>query len=146
MKFRIPALGPFALSESSLYTTDAMRDYLEHLTDDGVVAFTRWGLEPPRESLRLVALAVAALRAMGKSDPARHIVVARDQGPGIPDVARAMQYGYSTAKGLGVGLPGAKWLMDEFDIESKVGVGTTVTMTKWLHRHAKRPRHLAADD
>ncbi|MGH7993067.1 MAG: anti-sigma regulatory factor [Limisphaerales bacterium] len=60
------------------------------------------------------------------------LVVARDQGPGIKDVAKAMQYGYSTRNGLGVGLPGAKWLMDEFDIESKVGKGTTVTMKKWL--------------
>jgi serine/threonine-protein kinase RsbT len=60
-------------------------------------------------------------------------VVARDEGPGIKDVGKAMQYGYSTNKGLGVGLPGAKWLMDEFDIESKVGKGTTVTMKKWLH-------------
>lgn len=61
------------------------------------------------------------------------LVVARDEGPGIKDIAKAMQYGYSTNKGLGVGLPGAKWLMDEFDIESKVGKGTTVTMKKWLH-------------
>ncbi len=60
-------------------------------------------------------------------------VVARDHGPGIPDVDRAMQYGYSTGKGLGVGLPGAKWLMDELDIETQVGNGTTVTMKKWLH-------------
>jgi serine/threonine-protein kinase RsbT len=59
-------------------------------------------------------------------------IIARDGGPGIPDVAQAMQYGYSTRKGLGVGLPGAKWLMDEFDIVSKVGVGTTITMKKWL--------------
>jgi len=61
------------------------------------------------------------------------LVVARDQGPGIKDIAKAMEYGYSTNKGLGVGLPGAKWLMDEFDIESKVGKGTTVTMKKWIH-------------
>lgn len=61
------------------------------------------------------------------------LVVARDQGPGIKDIAKAMEYGYSTNKGLGVGLPGAKWLMDEFDIESKLGKGTTVTMKKWLH-------------
>jgi serine/threonine-protein kinase RsbT len=60
-------------------------------------------------------------------------IIARDKGPGIPDVAKAMQYGYSTRKGLGVGLPGAKWLMDEFDIVSQVGKGTTVTMIKWLH-------------
>ena len=60
------------------------------------------------------------------------LIVARDEGPGIPDVAQAMQYGYSTRKGLGVGLPGAKWLMDEFEIDSQVGEGTTVTMRKWL--------------
>jgi serine/threonine-protein kinase RsbT len=58
-------------------------------------------------------------------------IIARDEGPGIRDVAQAMQYGYSTRKGLGVGLPGAKWLMDEFDIVSEVGRGTTITMRKW---------------
>ena len=60
------------------------------------------------------------------------LIVARDEGPGIADVAQAMQYGYSTRKGLGVGLPGAKWLMDEFDVDSKIGKGTTITMKKWL--------------
>jgi len=60
-------------------------------------------------------------------------IVARDEGPGIRDVVKAMQYGYSTRKGLGVGLPGAKWLMDDFEIDSQVGKGTTVTMRKWLH-------------
>lgn len=59
------------------------------------------------------------------------LIIARDEGPGIRDVAQAMQYGYSTRKGLGVGLPGAKWLMDEFDIASEVGRGTTITMKKW---------------
>jgi serine/threonine-protein kinase RsbT len=59
-------------------------------------------------------------------------VIARDQGPGIPDIALAMQDGYSTAKGLGLGLPGARRLMDEFEIVSKVGRGTTVTMKKWV--------------
>jgi len=60
------------------------------------------------------------------------LVVARDEGPGIKSVEKAMQYGYSTGKGLGVGLPGAKWLMDEFQIESKIGHGTKVAMKKWL--------------
>jgi RNA polymerase sigma factor (sigma-70 family) len=59
-------------------------------------------------------------------------VVARDVGPGIPDVDRALQDGFSTYGGLGLGLPGAKRLMDEFEIVSEVGKGTTVTMTKWL--------------
>ena len=58
-------------------------------------------------------------------------VVARDVGPGIPDVERAVQDGYSTYGGLGLGLPGARRLMDEFEIVSEVGKGTTVTMTKW---------------
>lgn len=60
------------------------------------------------------------------------VVTAEDHGPGIPDVNQAMQYGYSTRKGLGVGLPGAKWLMDEFDIVSEIGRGTTVIMKKWV--------------
>ena len=60
-------------------------------------------------------------------------VVARDFGPGIADIDQAMQYGYSTHKGLGIGLPGTKLLMDEFQIVSVVGQGTTVTMKKWRH-------------
>lgn len=58
-------------------------------------------------------------------------VVAQDQGPGIPDLALAMLDGYTTSQGLGIGLPGAKRLMDEFDIVSEVGKGTTITMKKW---------------
>ena len=61
------------------------------------------------------------------------MIVARDVGPGIPDVDRALQDGYSTYRGgLGLGLPGSRRLMDEFDIISEAGKGTTVTMTKWL--------------
>ncbi len=58
-------------------------------------------------------------------------IVARDHGPGIADVEQAMQFGFSTSRSLGAGLPGAKALMDEFSIDSKVGHGTTVTMAKW---------------
>lgn len=60
-------------------------------------------------------------------------IVAHDQGPGIPDVELAMMDGYSTGGGLGLGLPGSKRLMDEFELTSHVGEGTTVTMTKWAH-------------
>ena len=59
------------------------------------------------------------------------LVVARDEGPGIPDVNQVMQIGFTTGKGLGLGLPGARRLMDEFEITSEVGKGTTVTMKKW---------------
>jgi serine/threonine-protein kinase RsbT len=58
-------------------------------------------------------------------------VVARDTGPGIADVEQALRDGYSTYHGLGLGLPGARRLMDEFAVVSEVGRGTTVTMTKW---------------
>jgi RNA polymerase sigma factor (sigma-70 family) len=58
-------------------------------------------------------------------------IVARDAGPGIPDVQEALSDGYSTYRGLGIGLPGARRLMDEFAIASEVGRGTIVTMTKW---------------
>ena len=58
-------------------------------------------------------------------------VVARDAGPGIGDIAAALRDGVSTYRGLGLGLPGARRLMDEFDIVSEVGKGTTVTMAKW---------------
>jgi serine/threonine-protein kinase RsbT len=59
------------------------------------------------------------------------VVTAQDNGPGIPNVELAMQDGYSTGKSLGFGLPGAKRLMDEFNIDSKVGQGTTIVMKKW---------------
>jgi serine/threonine-protein kinase RsbT len=58
-------------------------------------------------------------------------IIARDNGPGIPDIALAMQDGYSTSKGLGLGLPGAKRIVDEFEIASEVGKGTTIRMRKW---------------
>lgn len=59
------------------------------------------------------------------------VVVARDEGPGISDIERAMRDGYSTGKSLGLGLPGARRLMDDFEIVSAVGEGTIVTMRKW---------------
>ena len=59
------------------------------------------------------------------------LVVARDEGPGIADIDRAMQDGFSTLGSLGLGLPGAKRLMDEFELESEVGRGTTITTRKW---------------
>lgn len=60
------------------------------------------------------------------------VIVARDEGPGIADVARALGAGFSTGMGLGLGLPGVRRLMDEFEITSNVGRGTTVAVRKWL--------------
>ncbi len=60
------------------------------------------------------------------------LIVAEDQGPGIPDLHLAMQDGYSTMNSLGLGLPGVKRLMDTFEIQSTVGQGTAVTAKKWV--------------
>jgi serine/threonine-protein kinase RsbT len=103
-------------------------------------------LSLPSSDLTLVAAAISELArniliyaTQGEirlglvQERGRHglVVVAHDEGPGIPDLAKAMQDGYSTGGGLGLGLPGAKRLMDEFEIISVVGKGTTVTMKKW---------------
>ena len=58
-------------------------------------------------------------------------LVFRDEGPGIANIELAMKDGYSTAKSLGLGLPGTKRLVSEFKIESELGKGTTVTVIKW---------------
>jgi serine/threonine-protein kinase RsbT len=63
-------------------------------------------------------------------------VVAKDSGPGIANIDLAMRDGYSTGVGMGLGLPGARRLMDEFDISSEVSKGTTVVIKKWIRAHA----------
>lgn len=73
-----------------------------------------------------ISLAIAE-----KSGKRGLVVVASDQGPGIANIEQAMRDGFSTGKSLGLGLPGARRLMDEFEIVSTVGQGTTVTMRKW---------------
>jgi anti-sigma regulatory factor (Ser/Thr protein kinase) len=62
------------------------------------------------------------------------VVVARDEGPGIRDLAAALEHGYAGRGGLGLGLPGARRLMDEFEVATAIDEGTTVTMTKWRVR------------
>ncbi len=76
------AAGALALSETNLYTTEAFTDYLSCLTPNGVMTFSHWTHEPPRESLRLVALGIQALAEMGDFDPWRHIAVIREDQRG----------------------------------------------------------------
>ena|SRR5437867_2085596 len=71
------------------------------------------------------------LRTISNNGRQGIIVVAWDQGPGIANVEKALQPGYSTSGSLGLGLPGVRRLMDEVGIVSRVGEGTTVTATKW---------------
>ena len=74
-------------------------------------------------------IAVIEVVSQGRDTGIR--LVFQDKGPGIKDISLAMKDGYSSGKSLGVGLPGAKRLVSEFDIKSEVGVGTTVTILKW---------------
>ena len=59
-------------------------------------------------------------------------IIASDEGPGIRDVRKVMEDGFSTSGGLGAGMPGVRRLMDEFKLETEPGVGTVITTTKWL--------------
>ena len=72
------AAGAFALSENNLYTSDAFYEYLNHLSEDGLLVFSRWGFEPPRESLRLISLARVALERLGEAEAWRHVAVVRE--------------------------------------------------------------------
>ncbi len=87
--------------------------------------------EVARNILEYATTGRIVLRLVRKGSRQGVMVIAEDDGPGIPDLALAMQDGYSTGGSLGVGLPGARRLMDEFEIASEVGKGTTITMVKW---------------
>jgi hypothetical protein len=86
------AAGAFALSENNLYTVEAFRQYFEHLNPDGMIAVTRWEFKRPREALRVVAVAMAALRDIGVTDAGSHFMIF-SEGPlkddGIPVVVLA---------------------------------------------------------
>ncbi len=71
------------------------------------------------------------LNCLQQGDKIGICVIAQDRGPGIPDIRRALQDGFSTSRSLGLGLPGVRRLMDEFEIVSEVDCGTKVTVKKW---------------
>lgn len=87
--------------------------------------------EVARNIVRYATRGEILLRPINNGARRGLLIVARDQGPGIPDLTLAMRDGYSTGNGFGVGLPGSRRLMDEFEIASEPGRGTTVTMRKW---------------
>jgi serine/threonine-protein kinase RsbT len=71
------------------------------------------------------------LRAVQGSSRVGILVIASDNGPGIPDIQQALRDGFSTSGSLGLGLPGVRRLMDEFEITSQPGQGTLVAVKKW---------------
>jgi serine/threonine-protein kinase RsbT len=131
-------------------TTDEIRIAIE--SDDDVVTARQQGRELAQRldlgatDLTLLATAISEIArnmtayAGGGSITIRLIeqdgrhgieVIAEDDGPGIPDIAVALRDGYSTGRGMGLGLPGARRLMDQFEIDSRVGRGTRIRMIKW---------------
>ncbi len=87
--------------------------------------------ELTRNVFRYAGSGVMYWRKLNTDDHVGLELTFEDSGPGIPDIEQALGMGYTTSGGLGLGLPGAKRLMDEMEIESEVGKGTRVTVKKW---------------
>ena len=97
------AAGAFALSENSLYTVEAFREYFEHLRPDGMIAITRWEFQQPREALRVISVAMQALHEMGVANPAGNFIVVSEghlDADGIPVVVLAKRSAF-TAEEVG---------------------------------------------
>jgi serine/threonine-protein kinase RsbT len=90
--------------------------------------------EIARNIVRFAGQGEVSLSIVADGSTSGVMVIAEDSGPGIIDVELAMTVGYTTYGGRGLGLPGSRRLMDEFEVISEVGRGTTVTMTKWRRR------------
>ncbi len=92
------AAGAFALSENSLYTVEAFREYFEHLKPDGMIAITRWEFQQPREALRVVSVAIQGLHEMGVANPAGNFIVLSEgqlDADGIPVVVLAKRTAFT---------------------------------------------------
>ncbi len=87
--------------------------------------------ELARNIVRYAKTGIIILEPVANGTANGIVITAHDDGPGIWNLEQALQVGYSTSGGLGLGLPGVRRLMDEFEIESKAGEGTTVKTTKW---------------
>jgi hypothetical protein len=89
------ASGSYVMAESYLYTAEAYDDFLDHLTDDGVISVVRFRFDPPREVLRLAAIAVDALRRDGVENPGDHIILTAIEGPEYDDDGIKLQLDYA---------------------------------------------------
>src|SRR5581483_1847015 len=95
------AAGAFALSENSLYTVDAFREYFEHLKPDGMIAVTRWEFRQPREALRVVSVAMEALHQLGSAAPSKNFIVVSEgklDQDGVPVVVLAKKAAFTAAE------------------------------------------------
>jgi len=95
------AAGAFALSENSLYTVDAFREYFQHVKPDGMIAITRWEFREPREALRVVSVAIEALHDLGVTNPAENFMVVSQgalNADGIPVAVLAKKSAFTPAE------------------------------------------------
>jgi serine/threonine-protein kinase RsbT len=88
--------------------------------------------ELARNILKYARVGEITIRPLHQNQRTGILIIARDEGPGIPDIQQALRDGFTTSQGLGLGLPGTRRLMDEFEISSTVGKGTTVRTKKWI--------------
>jgi serine/threonine-protein kinase RsbT len=124
---------PIRSSEDVVAVRAAGRTMAEQLGFSGtdLMAITLAISEVARNIIQYAQEGEVILRTVRQGDRRGIEVLARDDGPGIADIDLAMQDGYSTSGGLGLGLPGARRLMDEFSIDSEVDRGTQIKMKKW---------------
>jgi serine/threonine-protein kinase RsbT len=93
--------------------------------------------ELARNILMYARSGTVLLQSVENANRCGMVIVAEDEGPGIADVSQAIQDGFSTSGRLGLGLPGVRRLMDDFDIESQSGEGTRVRVRKWIERSVR---------
>jgi serine/threonine-protein kinase RsbT len=121
-------------SEGDLVTARKMVRHAALTMGFGVTDVTRIvtaASELTRNVFRYAGSGIMHWRQVNAGDTVGIELTFEDHGPGIPDIEQAMAAGYTTGGGLGLGLPGAKRLMDDMEIESEVGKGTRVTVKKW---------------
>jgi serine/threonine-protein kinase RsbT len=121
-------------SEGDIVTARQMVRHAAIALGFGVTDVTRIvtaASELTRNVFRHAGSGVMYWRRLSTGDHLGLELMFEDCGPGIPDIEQAMEIGYTTGGGLGLGLPGARRLMDEMEIESAVGKGTRVTVKKW---------------
>ncbi|HWR34905.1 MAG TPA: hypothetical protein VN622_03410 [Clostridia bacterium] len=133
------AAGAFALSENSLYTVEAFREYFEHLKPDGMVAITRWEFKNPREALRVVSVAMETLRSMGVGDVSQHFFVVSDgllNEDGRPVLVLAKKSPFTHAEERGVlehleRNPNLALIYSPWDHTRSAGVHPVDTRLRW---------------
>jgi serine/threonine-protein kinase RsbT len=136
-----PVIVPICSSEHAISARANGRELARRLgfSSSEVTLIVTVISELTRNILQYAQTGEVVLTALQSGDRVGLEIQARDSGPGIPNIQQALQTGYSTSGGLGVGLPGVKRLMDECIIESEEGKGTTVTVRKWRKWQGSRP-------